>query len=105
MLPKLTQMLVLLTGLERRAKAPGWTRTIVQALRRPLPRDETELLVALEEFAREEPDFSPVHRELASLYEKAGRPRDALESRRRFESLSDRKFKSPHESEKIHHVN
>jgi len=80
-------MLLLATGLERGHQAPAWTRPILIAVGKALPRDERELLVAYEEFAAAEPDFAPVHRELESLYRRSGRMEDAAASRRRFEHL------------------
>jgi len=87
MVATLTEMLLLATGLEHGHQAPAWTRPILIAVGKALPRDERELLVAYEEFAAAEPDFAPVHRELESLYKRSGRMGEAAASRRRFEHL------------------
>ena len=87
MLPQLTRMLGLVAGSERGDDVPEWVEWLLQLSGRAPPRDEGELLAALEKIARESPDFSPVHMELSSLYEKVGRLREAQASRRRLESL------------------
>jgi hypothetical protein len=87
MVAKLTEMLLLATGLDRDHEAPDWTRPISIALGEALPRDERELVAAYVDFATAEPDFAPVHRHLELLYKRSGRMGDAAESRRRFENL------------------
>lgn len=87
MLPQLTRMLGLVAGLERGDDVPGWVEWILQLSGRAPPRDKDALLAALEKIALESPNFSPVHMELSSLYEKSGRPREARAARRRLESL------------------
>ena len=87
MLPQLTHMLELMTGPDHGQEVPGWADWLLRIRDRAPPRDQNELLAALEALAREAPDFAPVHLELSSLYERTGRSREALESRMRFESL------------------
>jgi len=87
MVPKLTEMLMLLTGLEHRHEVPDWALPVLIALGRALPRDEPELLLALEEFASAEPNFAPVHQQLAEFYRRSGRLESAAASRLRFEQL------------------
>jgi len=87
MVAKLTEMLLLATGLDRDHEAPDWTRPISIVLGEALPRDERELVAAYVDFATAEPDFAPVHRHLELLYKRSGRMGDAAESRRRFENL------------------
>ncbi len=87
MVATLTEMLLLATGLEHGHEAPAWTRPILIALGKDLPRDEHELLAAYEEFAMAEPDFAPVYSQLEWLYKRSGRMGDAAASRQRFEQL------------------
>ena len=87
MVATLTGMLLLATGLEQEHEAPAWTRPILIAFGKALPRDELELLAAYEEFAAAEPDFAPVYKELESLYRRSDRMSDAETAQRRFEQL------------------
>jgi hypothetical protein len=78
---------MLLTGLEHGHEVPDWTLPVLIALGKALPRDEPELLLALEEFAAAEPNFAPVHQQLAEFYRRSGRLESAAASRLRFEQL------------------
>jgi arylsulfatase A-like enzyme len=88
MVPRLTEMLTLSTGLEAENDVPAWAHPILVALGRAPPRDEPELLAALEGFAQAHPDFAPVHRLLAELYQRSGRAESAAMSRFRFDELA-----------------
>lgn len=87
MVPRLTEMLMLLTGLEHGHEVPDWALPVLIALGKALPRDEPELILALEEFAAAEPNFAPVHQQLAEFYRRSGRLESAAASRLRFEQL------------------
>jgi arylsulfatase A-like enzyme len=87
MLPLLNHMLILPSGLTHAKNTPAWMQPLLTLFSEALPRNESELLTALEEMAEAEPNFAPIHKELAAMYRKQDRPRAAAASQRRFEEL------------------
>ena len=87
MLPLFNEVTHMMIGTDNYENQPPTWRFLMSAIGLPIYEDREDLIEALEAFELEHPAFAPLHYNLASTYEAAGRLEDAARSNEKLTRL------------------